>query len=235
LQNLRAHLGGYEVKRRDPHRLDALCQALAAFPGRQSRGGIYLKCTNEGGKANAKKNDFSRQEIEGKSSPIAQNIYVVDGAVAIKHAVAWIADYARSQGRLDELLIMCHGLEANWDLGHQTCTTKEVGGFGLELCKEGLSLYNVGLVRQWKGLITSITVYACAPADTGPGNEGTAGDGRRFMGEMAMFSGAEVVAARDTQSYSGATSTIDFGKWEGPVFRLYPIGPSLPFVPGPMQ
>jgi hypothetical protein len=175
--------------------------------------------------------------LAGTPPSIAQNIYGVNAAVEIEHCVAWIGQYARSQGSLDELLIMCHGFEANWDLGRRMSTTQQVGGFGLQLCKQGLSLYNVGLVRNWNGAIRRITVYACAPADTGAGNEGTAGDGRRFMGEMALWSGAEVIAGRDTQTYTfGAASPINFGAWEGPVFRFDPAtGQASQFTPGPMR
>ncbi len=54
--------------------------------------------------------------LAGTAPPIAPNVYVVDGATDLDHAIGWIATYARSQGGLDELLVMCHGFEANWDL-----------------------------------------------------------------------------------------------------------------------
>lgn len=175
--------------------------------------------------------------LAGKAPPIAPNIYVVNATVEINHCIGWIGQYARSQGGLNELLVMCHGFEANWDLGRQMSTMQQAGGFGLQLCTEGLTLYNVWLVRNWKGLIRRITVYACGPADTGPGNEGTAGDGRRFMGEMALWSSAEVIGARNTQMYSWSSSQpIDFGAWEGPVYRFDPSnGQPTQINPGPMQ
>jgi len=176
--------------------------------------------------------------LQGNAPHIAQNTYKVDAKVAISHCVGWIGAYARSQGALDELLIMCHGFEANWNLAEQTCTNNEVGGFGLALCKEGLCLTNVSLVSAWSGLIRRITVYACAPAQTGPGNAGTMADGRRFMGEMALISGAEVIAARDTQTYTTSfiLSRIDFGAWEGPVYRFDPsTGQATPYTAGPMS
>ena len=117
-----------------------------------------------------------------------------------------------------------------------------MGGFGLQLCREGLSLSNAILAQTWnpgRPLIKRITIYACAPADTGPGNQDTPADGRRFMGELALWSGAEVIAARDTQTYTfggSANALIDFGTWEGPVYRFDPNTgyPSL-FNAGPMR
>jgi hypothetical protein len=165
------------------------------------------------------------KRLLGNPPSIVQNIYDVDATVAIQHCVGWVAQYARSVGGLAELLIMCHGFEADWDLAHQLCTGREVGGFGLQLCREGLALSNVILTSVWDGLIKRITVYACAAADTGPGNQNTSADGRRFMGELAGWSGAEVIAARDTQIYTyggSANAPIDFGQWEGPVYRFDP-------------
>src|SRR5262249_26012943 len=99
-------------------------------------------------------------------------------------------------------------------------------------------------LQAWKPndapLFRRVTIYACGTADTGPGNEGTWGDGRRFMGEFAINSGAYVVAGRDAQAYKPeavrATHPlpIDFGEWEGPVFLFDPnSGSGTPFQPGP--
>lgn len=174
------------------------------------------------------------KRLLGTPPAIAQNTFEVDATVSIRNAIGWVGAYARSQGGLDELMIMCHGFEGNMDLSAQASTQTTVGGFGLQLCKEGLTLYTAGLLEQWKGQIQKVTVYACAPADTGPGNAGTSGDGKRLMGEMALHSGAEVIAARDTQTYT--YSPINFGAWEGPVYSFSPdTGAGKLCNPGPMQ
>jgi hypothetical protein len=89
-------------------------------------------------------------------------------------------------------------------------------------------------------LIKNITNFSCAAADTAPGNAGTWGDGMGLMGELAIHSGAYVVAARDTQLYTWGgiifKSPIDFGAWEEPVFVCDPAnGASTPCYPGPMK
>lgn len=187
------------------------------------------------------------KRLKGQPPPIAPNIFTVDDKFPLNNAVGWIATYARAQGGLDELIVMCHGFEANWDLAQKISTTKAVGGFGLAICKEGISLWNVNVLKAWNAsvgggrLINRITIYACAAADTGPGNVGTYGDGRRFMGELAISSGAYVVAARDSQAYNPESvrpinpTPIDFGEWEGPVYLFDPsTGQPQPFQPGPM-
>lgn len=162
----------------------------------------------------------------------ADNNYEVDATVPIAHALDWIDNYAKSQGGLDDLYIMCHGYEADWDLGNQTCTGVEVGGFGLAICTEGLSLSNADLTAKLKDDVKTITIFACATAETGEGNEGTAADGMRFCGEMAMYTGATVIAATQTQFYTDPQTfwdylcnrpgPIDFGEWEGPVYSFSP-------------
>jgi hypothetical protein len=165
-------------------------------------------------------------------SGLADNNYEVDGSVPIQHAIDWIHKYAQSQGGLNDLYIMCHGYEADWNLTDQTCTGFQVGGFGLALCLEGLDLNNATLLSAWKGDVKTITIFACATADTGTGNMGTAADGMRFCGEFAMWTGATVIAATQTQFYSmeksfwdwleGNQGQIDFGNWEGPVYSFSP-------------
>jgi len=167
----------------------------------------------------------------------ADNNYSVDATVAIEHALDWIDAYAKTQSGLDDLCIMCHGYEADWNLHDQTCTGVEVGGFGLQLCAEGLSLANVNLTAKLKGDVRTITIFACATAETGQGNEGTAADGMRFCGEIAMHTGATVIAATQTQFYTDTQTfwdyicnrpgPIDFGDWEGPVYSFSPDNGSV--------
>ena len=177
-------------------------------------------------------------------SNLAENNYEVDGTVSISHALDWIHNYSVQQGGLDKLYILCHGYEVNWNLGDQTCTPFQQGGFGLALCAEGLSLSNADAVTVLKGDVTEITIFACATADTGPGNTGTAADGMRFCGEIALYTGATVIAATQTQFYSnersfwqwitGQRGQIDFGCWEGPVYSFSPDDGAPTLIhPGP--
>jgi hypothetical protein len=164
------------------------------------------------------------------ATPLNYN-YVMDVSdkISIDFVVGRVAHFGRIQ-KLASLHIFCHGFEADWNLTGKVCMPTAHGGFGLQLCKEGLTLFNVAKTAAWKGLVQQIVLFACAPADTGPGNAGTYGDGKRFCGELALWSNAEVIAARDTQYYDRTTArysggrtvanTIDFGAWEGPVYKF---------------
>jgi hypothetical protein len=152
----------------------------------------------------------------------------VNTGTGVRHIVDTVARRARERRRLARLHVLCHGFEVNWDLGSGMCVPAAHGGFGLQLGREGLNLFNVGLTASWKGLVELIVVFACAPADTYEANRGTWGDGRRFCGELALWSGARVIAARDTQRYTywpDGSQPIDFGAWEGPVYEFSGTNP----------
>jgi hypothetical protein len=169
------------------------------------------------------------------ATPLNYNyVKTVGPGVSIASVIGSVAHYGASKP-LDILHILCHGYESHVNLADQSSVPGAVGGFGLQLCAEGLTLYNATLTARWRGRVNRIVVFACAPADTGRGNEGTRGDGRRLCGELALWSGAEVIAARDTQYYNTVPAhyggsrtvgnTIDFGAWEGPVYSFTPDVP----------
>ena len=156
----------------------------------------------------------------------------------IRDALGRVATRARQLGGLDDLLICCHGFEAvveDFDGGVSFMS----GGFGLQLCDEDLTLRNVGVTAVLNGaprLVERIVVFSCAAADTHRASKAVGGDGMRLMGEIALTSGARVIAARATQMYEQIPSLaqslfnagslndwrIDFGEWEGDVFEFSP-------------
>ena len=173
--------------------------------------------------------------LAGRPPNIAPNSYEVNEKVSIDHAIGWISTYARMSGRLTNLFVMCHGYEAGVEDPFQRVSTYALG-YGLQLCTEGLTNVNIAKTSALRGLVDTITLFSCGPANTRPGWDGYVGDGRRFCGEMALYSGAEVIAASQTQYYLMDQSlfdrllrrpgVIDFGEWEGPVYRFGPDGSS---------
>jgi hypothetical protein len=176
--------------------------------------------------------------LEGVSpSQLAPNTFRVNDTNLIRNAMNWVAHYARSQGGLSRLLIMCHGFESAVSSSRLQATVP-AEGFGLCLCLEGLTLRNVSEAHVLNGLIEEITLYACGPANTHQDAVNTAGDGRRFCGELAAHTNAYVIASDTTQVYSRSQTCnffglycreepLDFGEWEGQVYRFSPDGSQI--------
>ncbi len=175
--------------------------------------------------------------LAGTAPGIATNTYKVNGGVQLKHALTWIAYYARTHGGLSDLFVMCHGIMSGvYDSYSSECTSDV--GFGLQLCSENLTFANVQLASVLDGLVQVITLYACGPANTRRGLQNSSGDGFRFCSELSAITGAEVIASAHIQYYHqrpsanffrrvfriGPQDHIDFGVWEGSVYRFYPDG-----------
>jgi hypothetical protein len=132
---------------------------------------------------------------------------------------------------ISRLMIMCHGYEST-DTG-SACIPMSLG-FGLQLCMEDLTLANVSVMNSMYDCVEDIILYACGPANTAPFANGTYGDGRRFCSEMAAYTNANVYASDVTQNYDNLrydptrmvceVIPIDFGQWEGNVYRFSPDG-----------
>lgn len=175
--------------------------------------------------------------LQGTAPRLAPNIYKVDAGTPLKHALGWIARYASSQHGLDQLLIMCHGMQGPvYDTLEQVSTYDL--GLGLQFCKENLTLTNVSMTSVLAGLIQEIVLFACGPARTRTGFQNTLIDGSRFCSELSGYTNATVIAPTDTQFYTmsppsnilhrmfgiGPQDEIDFGAWEGKVMRFSPDG-----------
>ncbi len=137
----------------------------------------------------------------------------------------------RTSSSISRLLIMCHGYESS-STGSASIPASE--GFGLQLCMEDLTLANTGALAPLYDCVEDIILYACGPANTHPFAKNTEGDGKRFCSELAAYTNANVYASDATQSYHNLkydpgklvceTIPIDFGEWEGHVYRFSPDG-----------
>jgi hypothetical protein len=170
--------------------------------------------------------------LVGRSpSGMAQNTYEVGARVTTAHVFNWAGTYARRQSGLDNLFIMCHGYESGVEDPFEQVSTYALG-YGLALGDPGLTFDNIWAASTLKHHVGTITLFACGPANTRRGWANTRGDGTRFCGELALISGACVVAAVQTQYYYhtpgwwdrvvGREGEIDFGNWEGSVYSFSP-------------
>src|ERR1700760_3108816 len=104
-------------------------------------------------------------QLSGRSPPhMAQNTYDVARGVSTTHVMGWVSSYAASQGRLDDLYIMCHGYEAPVEDGIVGVSTYALGD-GLALGDPGLTFTNVRLAAGLNGHVSKITLFACGPAN----------------------------------------------------------------------
>jgi len=163
--------------------------------------------------------------LGGAAPSIAPNTYTVNATTQIRHALGWVSTYARRSGGLTCLNVMCHGIAGGvHDQIEQVCAMDL--GFGLQLCAENLTRSNVNLAGVLRNLVCEIFIYACGAARTRRSSAGTVADGRRFCSELAAITNAAVIAADTFQVFttSGSASRIDFGDWEGNVYRFMPDG-----------
>lgn len=162
----------------------------------------------------------------------ADNAFVVGDSWDIGNAFLWVGNYARSQGGLDALYIMCHGYYTQDDSASLGMCMLAVGGFGLALCKQGLvqSTLPVVISRLSGCGIKAIVIFACGAAS----DQGNHSFARAMWQQLAVGTGATVYGADREQlytiTYHGAT---DFGQWEGTVWQFNPDNTVLPVESNP--
>lgn len=161
---------------------------------------------------------------------LADNTYRVNAAVALANAFTWVRDYANGQPgkRLGVFNILCHGLY-QWEENNQLQMSTVVGGFGLQLGRENLTLNTLPtIVPLVRGKFTNVIIYACGAASA---QSNSPVNGRTFCRELAGQLDCVVYAADRMQVYSfnpGTTNPLDFGDWEGNITRFTPDGNSAP-------
>jgi hypothetical protein len=145
-----------------------------------------------------------------------------------------VARYADSHcGTISHLYILAHGKYRNispvsrqQEEGEQTVRLSfNTGGCGIQICREDLSVANLGLLSVWRGKVTRITLFSCGIAAVNPqvrnaserirsaGSQVStrydAVNGEYFCQEFANASGATVVASDLAQDYSYYVNPIE--------------------------
>jgi hypothetical protein len=169
--------------------------------------------------------------------PARPHLYIIntDGSTPLRTAFGGINSAARASGTIHTLFILCHGYAgSNPRLG----VCMDAGGMGLQLGQENVLHNNVRMWMAIRNRVQNIVVYACAAADTEPGNEGTRADGRYLMGALAIHTNANVYAADRIQWYGTANNNpkgaFNFGAWEGQLWYFPPSGaPPSPLAGSP--
>jgi hypothetical protein len=139
----------------------------------------------------------------------------------LHNLISHLLHYAQRQGGISRLWIMCHGYEQIYE-DNVAQASFQIGGYGLQLTADNLTLANVSSMATLRDHIDNIVLFACSPADTHPGTQNTAWDGRRFCSEMAAWTDANVYASSSPQTYM--PHHLNFGAWEGKVYQFSPTG-----------
>ena len=162
------------------------------------------------------------RRLKGTPPAIAENTYQVGASTATTGMIRWVATYAQRQRVLDELIIMCHGFN-------------NPNAFdGLQISGDNLTIANLARTVSWTQKMRNIIIYACGAAN--PGTMGPAHSGQVFSSVLAGTTGATVFAADENQLYLPISPTgffnrqyrIDFGAWEGQVYKFTPSGSIAP-------
>lgn len=120
------------------------------------------------------------------------------------------------------LVINCHGKygKGTNNFGNQKLIS--TGGFGLSI-GTGINLDNVNLFSHLRGSVKCIIIVACGAAWVT--NPGTKGDGARFCSEIAINSGAYVIAPQTLQiETKRALPKNHIDNFEGVIYRFNPSG-----------
>jgi hypothetical protein len=154
------------------------------------------------------------KRLIGSTPAMAQNIYGVDGTVPVQHILGWAGGVAHgTPGGLRRLIIMCHGFVS---------ADSHRGGYGLQLGSEGITWETRHYFLQLRDAVKVIVLYACKPVDR---DVARGQSGMMLFQQIAHYANCYVVGSDSDQVYSyGATTPIDFGKWEGRVFIIAPNG-----------
>ena len=156
-------------------------------------------------------------------SPTGSNITVVpvDASTPLDHMVTRVRRASMRHGTDIKLNIFAHGRYSG-----------EHGGYGIQLCREGLLLTTVAKLRPLNGYISyGIDIYACGAAEATPWSVGNSGDGWLLCSRIASHTQSVVRAALLPQTYTEFGGilglfrmAIDFGRWEGTVLTFNALG-----------
>jgi hypothetical protein len=162
------------------------------------------------------------RRLAGDISGFSGAVIDLNAATSLPVTFGAVRAYA-GRRRLESIFIACHGFAG---ANIRDMVSADAGGMGLQLGKEGVKHDNVAMWAALKNVTRNVVVYACAAANTEPGNEFTTADGRYLMGALAIYLNCYVFAADRIQFYNRYEGVIDFGLWEGRLFRFGPDGRS---------
>lgn len=154
-------------------------------------------------------------------SPAEPGVIQVGRQTPLQQMIARVRNAANVHGTEVRVKIFAHGIYAD-------VNRPDTGGYGIELCRENLTLGTVKQLQSWNGYVSyGIDVYSCGAANLAPWRVGLDGDGWLLCSRIALLTGTTVRAALLPQLYhhfGGILGLfrmpIDFGGWEGVVLTF---------------
>lgn len=185
------------------------------------------------------KKDRENKEVLIAGRRSAPNIMVVEsgpdfGKISVLGVFTWIASYARSQGGLDELIILAHGAYGYENPNTQTCGPKFANPGAIVLGSDYLFVGNVSVTKVVNGLIKTIYLVVCGIGGSeSPEKNSQQWSPDRFCTELSQITGAEVIASPTIQEITTSknwftgNNEVDFDsvmQMEPPVWSYKPDG-----------
>ncbi len=160
----------------------------------------------------------------------------VSGETPLGEFVTRFLSAHSSHGTFSKMKIYCHGYVSEILSERVGEPTSSLGGFGLQFCREGITLETVGQLSPICGKVQEISVPACRAAHTGSGTTADGrevhGDGLELMRRLAITTGARVRASINTQ-FGGVDphdGVFRAGEWEGSVLTFDENGMRSPLI-----
>jgi hypothetical protein len=164
--------------------------------------------------------------VRGRRPARGHRTYQVNNGTHLSWILRNVAERAQAhRGQTFNLHIIAHGFERPDSSGHM------VGGWGINICREGINIHTLRQFERWNGLVNNIFIYSCSAARIA--SNATAdgdGDGNFLCYRLAQITGAHVFASTANQVYLHDNTDgrgIDVGRWEGRVFAYSPDGRSV--------
>ena len=165
------------------------------------------------------------RRLLGSTAPGNYAHFDVDQTTPLTYFVSRTLQEASAYHDEIRLLIFAHGYEAP-GLG---------GGFGIQFCRDDLTLDTMGALSPLRGHIGGgILLFSCATAHIAPGSaaRGGSGDGNIFCSRMAQITGTTVTAGTMEQTnlvfcINKHLKIVSYLPWRGTVLTYGPSGAVL--------
>ncbi|MCU0238342.1 MAG: hypothetical protein MUC29_02795 [Pyrinomonadaceae bacterium] len=156
---------------------------------------------------------------------LADEVIQVNASTPLSTMISRVNTFHQRRGRITTLFILAHGSYQNFHADRFQMSFR-TGGCGIQICHEGLTVGNLGVLSAWNGKIDRVKLFSCGIAAVTPqvressarmragsnGQMSTSLDGvngEYFCQQFAEVCGAQVIASDTAQEYGRYRNPID--------------------------